>query len=90
MAEKRWWEDHLCQILLTKSAEVMQEAVQMLQEHGCCVQKKLKSEFYYNSTVLPVRYLMYESHYACMYAYISACILSLGQPFGVSCCSQLL
>ena len=41
-------EDHLCQVLLTKPAEVLQEAVQMLEKHGCHVKAELKSELYYN------------------------------------------
>ena len=44
------WEDHLNEILLTKPAEVVQEACQVLEKHGCSV-KELKSEFYYSSTL---------------------------------------
>ena len=51
----RWqWEDYLCQVLLTKPAEVVQEAVQMLEEHGCRVKEELKSELYYSSTLCQV------------------------------------
>ena len=61
MARKReWWEsgkvqweDHLNQVLLTKPAEVVQEACQVLEKHGCPV-KKLKSELYYSSTLFQV------------------------------------
>ena len=45
------WEDHLCQVLLTKPAEVVQEANQVLEEHGCHVNEELKSELYYSSTL---------------------------------------
>ena len=48
------WEDHLCQVLLVKAAEVVQEAVQVLQEHGCHVNEELKSELYYSSTLCQV------------------------------------
>ena len=52
MARKeRWWEDHLDQVLLTKPAEVVQEACQVLEEHGCRVEEELKSELYYSSTL---------------------------------------
>ena len=48
------WEDHLCQVLLVKAAEVVQEAVQVLQEHGCHVNEELKSELCYGSTLCQV------------------------------------
>ena len=48
------WEDHLCQVLLMKPAEVVQEATQVLEEHGCRVKKELKSELYYGSTLCQV------------------------------------
>ena len=53
MARKEsWkWEDHLNQVLLTKPAEVVQEACQVLEEHGFPVEKELKSELYYSSTL---------------------------------------
>ena len=52
MARKEWeWEDHLNQVLLTKPAEVVQEACQVLEKHGYPVKKELKSELYYNSTL---------------------------------------
>ena len=35
------WVDHLALVLLTKPAEVVQEACQVLEEHGCPV-KELK------------------------------------------------
>ena len=55
MAGKRWeWEDHLCEVLLTKPAEVVQEATQVLEEHECRVKWKLKSELYYGSTLCQV------------------------------------
>ena len=43
----RWeWEDHLAQVLLTKPAEVVQKACQVLEKHGCPMRKNLKSEFH--------------------------------------------
>ena len=42
--------DHLTQVLLTKPAEVVQEACQVLEKHGCSVEEELKSELYYSST----------------------------------------
>ena len=55
VARKKWqeWKDHFCQVLLTKPAEVVQEAVQMLKEQGCHV-KELKCELYYSSTLCEV------------------------------------
>ena len=47
------WEDDLNQVLLTKPAEIVQEACQVLEKHGCSV-KKLKSEFDYSSTLYQV------------------------------------
>ena len=51
VAGKGWmeWEDHHSQVLLTKPAEVVQEAVQMLEKHGCHVKEELKSALYYSS-----------------------------------------
>ena len=49
-----WWEDHLTQVLLTKPAEVVQEACQVLEKHGCPVRKELKSELYCSSTLCQV------------------------------------
>ena len=46
--------DHLNEVLLTKPAEVVQEACQMLEKHGCYVEEELKSEFYYSSTLCQV------------------------------------
>ena len=40
------WENHLTQVLLTKPAEAVQEACQVLEKHGCPVRKELKSELY--------------------------------------------
>ena len=47
------WEDNLPKDLLTKPTEVVQEACQVLEKHGCSV-KKLKSELYYSSTLCQV------------------------------------
>ena len=44
--EGREWENHLPQVLLTKPAEVVQEACQVLEKHGCPVRKELKSELF--------------------------------------------
>ena len=57
----RWWEDHLALVLLTKPAEVLQEACQVLEKHGCSV-KELKSELYNNSTLCQVVFKVL--HYA--------------------------
>ena len=55
MAGKGWeWEDHLCEVLLTKPAEVVQEATQVLEEHECHVKEELKGELYYSSTLCQV------------------------------------
>ena len=52
MARKGWrWEDHLNQVVLTKPAEVVQEACQVMEKHGCLVQEELKSELYYSNTL---------------------------------------
>ena len=51
MARKEeWeWEDHLAVVLSTKPAEIVQEAVEVLEKHGCRV-KMLKSGLYYSRT----------------------------------------
>ena len=41
---------HLNQVLLTKPAEVVQEACQVMEKHGCYVEKELKSELYYSNS----------------------------------------
>ena len=46
--------DPLTQVLLTKPAEVVQEACQVLEKHGCHVEEELKSELYYSSTLCQV------------------------------------
>ena len=48
------WAGHLVCVMSTKPAEVVQEAVQVLQEHGCHVNEELKSELYYSSTLCQV------------------------------------
>ena len=61
--EETWeWEDHLTQVLLTKPAEVVQGACQVLEKHGCSVKKELKSELYYSSTLYQVVFQVL--HYA--------------------------
>ena len=52
MARKGWWEweDHLAEVLSAKPAEIVQEAVEVLEKHGCSV-KELKSGLYYSSTL---------------------------------------
>ena len=64
MARKEsWkWDDHLNQVLLTKPAEVVQEACDVLQKHGWPVKKELKSELYYSSTLYQVVFQVL--HYA--------------------------
>ena len=54
--------DHLDQVLLTKPAEIVQEACQALEKHGCHVKKKLKRELYYSSTLCQVVFQVL--HYA--------------------------
>ena len=56
------WEDHLNHVLLTKPAEVVQEACQVLEKHGCHVEEELKSELYYSSTLCQVVFQVL--HYA--------------------------
>ena len=55
------WEDYLNHVLLKKPTEVVQEACQVLEKHGCTV-KKLKSELYYSSTLCQVVFQVL--HYA--------------------------
>ena len=55
------WEARLNQVLSTKPVEVVQEACQVLEKHGCHV-KKLKSELYYSSTLCQVVFQVL--HYA--------------------------
>ena len=40
------WKDYLSLVLSTKPAELVREACQVLEKHGCHV-KELKSELYY-------------------------------------------
>ena len=54
MAKNERWKDHLNQVLLTKPAEVVQEACQVLEKYGCSVKKELKSKLYYSSTLCQV------------------------------------
>ena len=56
--KKEWWECeyHLNQVLLTKPAEVMKEACQVMEKHGYPVEEKLKSELYYSSTLCQVAF----------------------------------
>ena len=61
MAGKGRWEDHLNHVLVTKPAEVAQEACQVLEKHGYSM-KKLKSELYYSSTLRQVMFQVV--HYA--------------------------
>ena len=53
---------NLNQILSTKPAEVVQEACQVLEKHGCPVKEELKSELYYSSTLCQVSFRVL--HYA--------------------------
>ena len=57
----RLWEDHLALVLLTKPAEVVQEAFQVLEKHGWLVEKP-RSELYYSSTLCQVVFKVL--HYA--------------------------
>ena len=49
--DRRNWEYHLTQLLLTKSAVVVQEAIYVLKIRGYYVKKELQSELCYSSTV---------------------------------------
>ena len=60
--ESLTWEDHLIPVLLTKPVEVVQEACQVLEKHGCRVEEKLKSELYYSSILSQVVFKVL--HYA--------------------------
>ena len=40
------WKDYLVHILLSKPAEVVQKATEVLEVHGCPVKKELKCELY--------------------------------------------
>ena len=62
MAREGRWKYRLNHVLLTKPAEVVQEACQVLEKHGCSVEMKLKSEFYYSSTLCQVMFQVL--HYA--------------------------
>ena len=57
MARERWkWKDHLYPVLSTKPAEVVQEACQVLEKHGCRVEERLKSELYTARTHAHTKY----------------------------------
>ena len=60
--EGRRWEDHFNQVLSIKPAEVVQEACEVVEKHGCSVKKELKSELYYSSTLCQVVFQIL--HYA--------------------------
>ena len=61
--KKTWeWDGHLALVLLIKPAEVVQEACQVLEKHGCSVKEELKSELYYSST--PFQVVFQVLHYA--------------------------
>ena len=47
----RSWVDYLAEVLSTKPAEIVQEAVEVLEKHGCHV-KKLKSGLSDSTVVL--------------------------------------
>ena len=57
-----WWEDYLNAFLSTKPGEVVQEACQVMEKHGCRVEEKLKSELYYSNTLCEVAFQVL--HYA--------------------------
>ena len=58
LARNEWWEweYHLNEVLLTKSAEAVQKACQVMEKHGCPVEVELKSELYYSSTLCQVAF----------------------------------
>ena len=43
--------DHHAQVLSTEPAEVVQEAIQVLEKHGYPVKEELKRKLYYSSTL---------------------------------------
>ena len=49
-----WWENYLNQALLAKPAEIVHEACQVMEKHGCRVYKDQNSELYYSSTLSQV------------------------------------
>ena len=65
------WEDYLNQVLPTKPAEIVWEACQVLNKHGCYVKEELKSEIYYSSTLCQVVFQVLH------YANIRNCVISL-------------
>ena len=62
MKETWEWDGHLALVLAIKPAEVVQEARQVLEKHGCYVEEKLKGELYYSSTLCQVVFQVL--HYA--------------------------
>ena len=44
------WEDYLARVLVSKPAELVPKACQVLEKHGYPVKKELESEFYFSST----------------------------------------
>ena len=63
------WEYHLHQVLLTKPSEVVQEACQVLEKHGCSV-KELKTE---------LRTYTIVAHFAQFADMVEACATALNQ-----------
>ena len=52
VAKESWyWEYNVTELLLTKSAVVVQEAIHVLKIHGYSVKKELQSELCYSSIV---------------------------------------
>ena len=51
---KKLWKDHVNHLLLTKPAEVVEDACQVLEKHGFPVKEELKSELYYSNTLCQV------------------------------------
>ena len=74
MARKwRWeWEDHIAHVMSTKPTEVVQEASQVLEEHGCHV-KDLQSEFQHCSMI---HSCSHDVHFVCPAVCVSVLLLS--------------
>ena len=61
---------HMPQLLLTKPAEIVQEACQVLEKHGCPVKKESKSELYYSSTLCQI---VFQAHAPTTFVHIHTC-----------------
>ena len=60
MARKeRWeWEDQLAYVLLTKPAEVVQDACRVLEKHGYHIKKEVKSKLWYKYCIMLINLIV--------------------------------